>query len=161
MNSETFLSERCAFEICPICYWEDVVRGGPNKDLNLTDAQPSRSPAERAARSSAASRSPGASAPCPTRGYSHREGVAHVLGGGADVLVRWKTPAGLPLETRAGRPMDALDWLRALPGHRPGERADFVEGDLGALVGQGGERDELGVAEAGVLGGLSVGGGGE
>lgn len=56
------------------------------------------------------------------RGYSHREGVAHVLDGGAHVLVRWN-PASFPLETRAGRPVDALKWLRSLPGHSSGERA--------------------------------------
>jgi hypothetical protein len=42
------LSERGAFEICPVCFWEDdgqddhdadVVRGGPNARLSLTQAR--------------------------------------------------------------------------------------------------------------------------
>lgn len=42
------LSEREAFEICPVCFWEDdgqddhdadVVRGGPNASLSLTLAR--------------------------------------------------------------------------------------------------------------------------
>ncbi|MBW4608570.1 MAG: hypothetical protein KME22_15515 [Hassallia sp. WJT32-NPBG1] len=39
------LSERGGYEICPVCFWEDdgqdeedkdVIRGGPNGELNLT-----------------------------------------------------------------------------------------------------------------------------
>ena len=42
------LSELAAYEICPVCFWEndgqgdddaDVVRGGPNYDLSLTVAR--------------------------------------------------------------------------------------------------------------------------
>ncbi len=42
------LSERSGFDICPVCYWEDdgqddhdadVVRGGPNYSLSLTQAR--------------------------------------------------------------------------------------------------------------------------
>ena len=42
------LSERGAFEICPVCYWEDdgqgdldadQVRGGPNGELSLTQGR--------------------------------------------------------------------------------------------------------------------------
>ena len=42
------LRERGAFEICPVCFWEDdgqdesdgaVVRGGPNSSLSLRMAQ--------------------------------------------------------------------------------------------------------------------------
>lgn len=42
------LTDRGGFEICPVCYWEDdgqddadadVVRGGPNGRLSLTEAR--------------------------------------------------------------------------------------------------------------------------
>ncbi len=42
------LPERGSFDICPVCYWEDdgqddydadVVRGGPNRTLSLTQAR--------------------------------------------------------------------------------------------------------------------------
>ena len=42
------LSERCGYEICPVCFWEDdgqdehdaeEVRGGPNGDLSLRRAR--------------------------------------------------------------------------------------------------------------------------
>jgi hypothetical protein len=42
------LGERGGFEMCPVCWWEDdgqddadadVVRGGPNGDLSLTQAR--------------------------------------------------------------------------------------------------------------------------
>lgn len=46
--SKLTLSERGGFEICPVCFWEDdgqddhdadVVRGGPNGALSLTEAR--------------------------------------------------------------------------------------------------------------------------
>jgi hypothetical protein len=62
------------------------------------------------------------------RGYSHRAGVAHVLGKGAQVLVRWN-PAAFPLEDARGRSFDALRWLGALPPRAARERAVwFVHG---------------------------------
>jgi uncharacterized Zn finger protein (UPF0148 family) len=42
------LSERSGYEICPVCFWEDdgqdeqdkdVIRGGPNGELSLTQAR--------------------------------------------------------------------------------------------------------------------------
>ncbi|WP_328860442.1 CPCC family cysteine-rich protein [Streptomyces sp. NBC_00306] len=42
------LDERCSFDICPVCFWEDdgqddhdadQVRGGPNGRLSLTEAR--------------------------------------------------------------------------------------------------------------------------
>jgi len=42
------LSERNAFEVCPVCFWEDdgqddvdadQIRGGPNRSLSLTEAR--------------------------------------------------------------------------------------------------------------------------
>jgi hypothetical protein len=42
------LSERAGFDICPVCFWEDdgqddydadVVRGGPNAALSLSEAR--------------------------------------------------------------------------------------------------------------------------
>lgn len=54
------------------------------------------------------------------RGYSHRRGVAHVLGAGADVLVRL-TSTGFPLTDLAGQPFDLLAHLRRLRGPRPRE----------------------------------------
>lgn len=54
------------------------------------------------------------------RGYSHREGVAHVVNGGGDVVVRLNTGA-FPLLDGQGVAFDLLGSLRALPEHEPGE----------------------------------------
>jgi hypothetical protein len=54
------------------------------------------------------------------RGYAHRRGVAHVLGAGADVLVRL-TSTSFPLTTLTGQPFDLLAHLRRLRGTRPRE----------------------------------------
>jgi hypothetical protein len=55
------------------------------------------------------------------RGYSHREGVAHVLGSGGDVVMRL-TSTGFPLlRPRANEPFALLPHLRTLCGCEPGE----------------------------------------
>lgn len=54
------------------------------------------------------------------RGYSHREGVAHVVDGGGDVVVRLNTGA-FPLHDIQGAAFDLLGSLRTLPEHEPGE----------------------------------------
>jgi hypothetical protein len=51
------------------------------------------------------------------RGYCHREGVAHVLEAGGDVVVRLNSTS-FPLLDRAGRPLDLLAYLRRLDGHQ-------------------------------------------
>lgn len=48
------------------------------------------------------------------RGYSHRAGAAHVLEGGAALVVRWN-PATFPVESAPGRPFKLLEHLRRLP----------------------------------------------
>lgn len=62
------------------------------------------------------------------RGYSHREGVAHVLRHGGDVVVRL-TSAGFPLLDAAGAPFDQLAHLRLLAGHQPGQWTVQFEAD--------------------------------
>jgi hypothetical protein len=47
------------------------------------------------------------------RGYSHRAGVAHVLGSGADVVVRWNH-ALFPLIGQDGKPFEVLPKARKL-----------------------------------------------
>lgn len=54
------------------------------------------------------------------RGYSHREGVAHVVDGGGDVVVRLNTGA-FPLLDAQGAAFDLLGSLRTLREHEPGE----------------------------------------
>lgn len=54
------------------------------------------------------------------RGYSHREGVAHVVEGGGDVVVRLNSGA-FPLLDAQGAAFDLLGSLRTLPEHEPGE----------------------------------------
>lgn len=48
------------------------------------------------------------------RGYSHREGAAHVIESGADLLMRWN-PAVFPVKTPSGKPFLLLQKVRALP----------------------------------------------
>ncbi len=62
------------------------------------------------------------------RGYSHRAGVAHVIGSGAAVLVRWN-PAAFPLERAEGGKQDVLPWLRRLPKTAARERDVFFRHD--------------------------------
>lgn len=52
------------------------------------------------------------------RGYSHRKGVAHLLECGGQVIVRYN-PHQLPVEDRAGKPLDVA---AALADCEPGER---------------------------------------
>jgi hypothetical protein len=54
------------------------------------------------------------------RGYSHREGVAHVVDGGGDAVVRLNTGA-FPLCDSQGAAFDLLGSLRKLPEHESGE----------------------------------------
>jgi hypothetical protein len=54
------------------------------------------------------------------RGYAHREGVAHVLNKGGDVVVRL-TSSTFPLLDARGRPFELLPALRRLKVHVPGE----------------------------------------
>lgn len=60
------------------------------------------------------------------RGYSHRPGVAHVLGMKAEVILRWNA-AIFPLEDAQGRPFDPLPWVRSLPLMEPAERELFFQ----------------------------------
>lgn len=63
------------------------------------------------------------------RGYSHREGVRHILDTGADVVVRYNH-ACFPLAQRGdGGPFDTLEWLRTLKGEAAASAAvQFVAG---------------------------------
>jgi hypothetical protein len=52
------------------------------------------------------------------RGYCHREGVAHVLEHGGDVVVRLNANS-FPLLDAAGEPLDLLRTMRSTEGHAP------------------------------------------
>lgn len=52
------------------------------------------------------------------RGYCHREGVAHVLEQGGDVVVRLNANS-FPLLDTGGRPLDLLATMRSIEGHAP------------------------------------------
>jgi hypothetical protein len=52
------------------------------------------------------------------RGYCHREGVAHVLEAGGDVVVRLNA-TNFPLQNPDGTSFQLLETLRALEGHEP------------------------------------------
>jgi hypothetical protein len=54
------------------------------------------------------------------RGYAHREGVAHVLDSGGDVIVRLNR-TNFPLLDKVGNRVDLLVLLRGLVNHQPGE----------------------------------------
>lgn len=56
------------------------------------------------------------------RGYCHREGVAHVLEHGGDVVVRLNANS-FPLLDAEGQPLDLLVAMRSLDGHLPREWA--------------------------------------
>jgi hypothetical protein len=53
------------------------------------------------------------------RGYCHREGVAHVLKGGGDVVVRLNA-SSFPLLDASGKPLDLVNAMRSLIDHVPG-----------------------------------------
>jgi hypothetical protein len=55
------------------------------------------------------------------RGYCHREGVAHVLEAGGDVVVRLNS-SSFPLRDAAAGPLDLLATLRSLKGYEPEDR---------------------------------------
>lgn len=55
------------------------------------------------------------------RGYCHRRGVAHVLKGGGDVVVRLNS-SNFPLFDQEGRPLDLLATMRSIDGYAPHER---------------------------------------
>ena len=52
------------------------------------------------------------------RGYSHREGVAHVLDHGGDVVVRLN-PTNFPLTGADGERLDIVAAMRSIVGHAP------------------------------------------
>lgn len=56
------------------------------------------------------------------RGYCHREGVAHVLERGGDVVVRLNANS-FPLLDAEGKPLDLLEAMRSIEGHAPKEWA--------------------------------------
>jgi len=62
------------------------------------------------------------------RGYSHRAGVAWVLGQGGDVIVRHQG-ANFPLLDRQGKAFDLLAALRSLHAHQPGTWAVQFEAE--------------------------------
>jgi hypothetical protein len=62
------------------------------------------------------------------RGYAHRDGVAHVIEAGGDVVVRLNMNS-FPLEHPGGAPFLLLPHLRQLSGFEPGEwRIEFRAG---------------------------------
>jgi len=54
------------------------------------------------------------------RGFAHRDGMAHVVTHGGQVLVRLNL-TNVPLETAAGHPVSLLEQARTLAGTTPGE----------------------------------------
>ena len=61
------------------------------------------------------------------RGYCHRRGVAHVVEGGGDVVVRLNS-SNFPLLDAQGKPLNLLATMRSIDGHAPHEwRVGFVE----------------------------------
>lgn len=63
------------------------------------------------------------------RGYCHRRGVAHVIEGGGDVVVRLNS-SNFPLLGAEGKPLDLLATMRSIDGHAPHEwPVRFVEND--------------------------------
>lgn len=70
------------------------------------------------------------------RGYSHREGVAHVVASGGDVVVRLNLHS-FPMCDREGVPIEMLPLLRGLHEYEPGEwdvEFDTSKGRIAARV---------------------------
>jgi hypothetical protein len=68
------------------------------------------------------------------RGFAHREGCAHVVAGGGEVLVRINL-THLPLEVRHGAPLPLLRRLRTLTGTRLGDWITHADGRMAGRLG--------------------------
>lgn len=69
------------------------------------------------------------------RGYSHREGVAHIVRNGGDVVVRLNYHT-FPLLDRNGSPIEMLPLLRSLHEYEPGEWDVEFDTSLGRIAGR-------------------------
>jgi Transposase DDE domain len=69
------------------------------------------------------------------RGFAHREGCAHVVGAGGEVLVRINL-TNLPLERRNGAALPLLQRLRSLSGTRLGDWEAWITHEGGRMAGR-------------------------